>query len=70
MIFSLVEGKKDAYAEMSIGHKIISAIADDGKAVVYYIATTVLTSGNATIAAPAAAVFVTVGEETVKVVVK
>ena len=54
MIFSLVEGKKDAYAEMSIGHKIISAIADDGKAVVYYIATTVLTSDNATIAAPAA----------------
>ena len=48
MIFSLVEGKKDAYAEMSIGHKIISAIADDGKAVVYYIATTVLTSDNAT----------------------
>jgi hypothetical protein len=36
----------------------------------YYIATTVLTSDNATIAAPAAAVFVTVGEETVKVVVK
>nr|WP_233524007.1 MULTISPECIES: hypothetical protein [Parabacteroides] len=36
MIFSLVEGKKDAYAEMSIGHKIISAIADDGKAVVLY----------------------------------
>ena len=66
MIFSLVEGKKDAYAEMSIGHKIISAIADDGKAVVYYIATTVLTSDNAT----TAAVFVTVGEETVKVVVK
>ena len=32
--------------------------------------TTVLTSDNATIAAPAAAVFVTVGEETVKVVVK
>ena len=42
----------------------------EGKAVVYYIATTVLTSDNATIAAPAAAVFVTVGEETVKVVVK
>ena len=32
-IFSLVEGKKDAYAEMSMGHKIISTIADDGKAV-------------------------------------
>ena len=70
MIFSLVEGKKDAYAEMSIGHKIISAIADDGKSVVYYVASTVLTSDNATIAAPSAAVFVTVGEETVKVVVK
>jgi len=27
-IFSLVEGQKDAYAEMSIGHKIISTIAD------------------------------------------
>ena len=34
------------------------------------VAETVLTSDNATIAAPAAAVFVTVGEETVKVVVK
>ena len=32
-LFSLVEGKKDAYAEMSMGHKIISTIADDGKAV-------------------------------------
>ena len=32
-LFSLVEGKKDAYATMSRGHKIISTIADDGKAV-------------------------------------
>ncbi len=44
-IFSLVEGKKDAYAEMSIGHKIISIDAE-----------TVLTSDNSTIAAPAAEV--------------
>lgn len=44
-IFSLVEGQKDAYAEMSIGHKIISIDAE-----------TVLTSDNSTIAAPAAEV--------------
>ena len=44
-IFSLVEGQKDAYAEMSIGHKIISIDAE-----------TCLTADNSTIAAPAAEV--------------